>query len=103
MGFVDVNTAAAKRSSSFREEVNFATSSRTDDSRPPCSIFDTSLTPVCSIVNLGFLCFFSRFFARFFECIVHSCLQPPEFNEAFRVGLVECGFDVVVGKVLVVE
>ena len=38
-----------------------------------------------------------------FKRLVHSCLQAPQFNEAFGVGLVETGFDVVVCQVLIVE
>jgi hypothetical protein len=50
--------------------------------------------------KLGFLCL--GFLARLLKRVIHSCLQAPEFDETFAVGLVETGFDVVVSEVLVV-
>jgi len=87
-------TASANRASSFREDVNLATSSRIFPRRPPCSIFDVFSCPPSilflvkkirfSLPSTSLLAFLSEF--------VYACLQSPEFYESFAVGLVEAGF-----------
>jgi len=71
--------------------------------RHAVSLTVNSALRLLTLFWIGRLLLFQRFFACLFEGVVHSCLEPPQFNEAFRVRLVKSRFYVVVGQVLVVE